>query len=128
MEKNMMMLEIMNLYDENESLRKTVAWLSRTENDIETKMLEAGKEYVYKSVVWTYGDTVDCWYENYMYEYTPYEEWLELVVPKRNLPSWMSYDQFIEYYSNELKEEYAKAKAKLIEKVEDNSHGTNKKD
>lgn len=131
MEKNMMVLEIMKIYDENERLRNSVEWLSRTQEkpltDLQRNLLKYANERIFKEVVWVYDGSLEYEFVGDGFDFMPFNEWLERVIQYRNLPSWMSYDEFVEYFKHELiwlfEDEQYKAKEKEMLK-----HGTPSED
>ena len=128
MEKNMMVLEIMNLYDEVERLRTTVEWLSRTENKLENNLIEYAKERLFKNVIWDYTNAIECKCVDGEYVPTSYNIWLENVTQRRNLPDWMSFDEFVELFKTELIELYKDKVNEAILKAKEKHNGTPSED
>lgn len=129
MEKNMIILEIINLYDENERLRHSVEWLSRTNGlscdsepehpnkwvDIDKEMIKKGKAKVLENAI-SYWRPVKCTYdeEKDIYNVASFDNWLKEVLRKDYIPNFMSYKQFIEYFHEDLMSLYNKEKTKAL--------------
>lgn len=137
MNKNELVVEIMNLCDENERLKNELQ-IMKNDSRLNQKVIEkqpsrmilelikVGENkmlrdclYSWKEVQVTYDD------ENDIYKATSFEKWLNKKLQKDNIPKSISRAEFEEYFSDQLHEMYEKEKnaalreAKGIENVED---------
>lgn len=129
MNKNEMIIEVINLYDENERLKNEidrVTYYESATNSEQTEknhisyidhlMIEQGKKEVLKKVLYYTWKCVNVSYdeENDIYKVTSYKEWLEEKMNRNNLPDKMSLDDFRTYFRKELQEMYEKEKEEAI--------------
>lgn len=128
MNKNEMIIEVINLYDENERLKNEINILigendsisePKGKNDIsymDKLMIEQGKEEVLKKVLCYTWRCVNASYdeETNTYKVTSYKEWLKEKMNRNNLPDKMSLDDFRTYFRKELQEMYEKEKEEAI--------------
>ena len=137
MNKNELVVEIMNLCDENERLKNELQ-IMKNDSRLNQKVIEkqpsrmilelikVGENkmlrdclYSWKEVQVTYDD------ENDIYKATSFGKWLNKKLQKDNIPRTISQTEFEEYFNDQLHEMYEKEKdaalreAKGIENVED---------
>ncbi|MFQ9922067.1 MAG: hypothetical protein ACLRVU_01065 [Beduini sp.] len=130
MNKNELVVEIMNLCDENERLKNE---LQIIKNDylLNQKVIEKQPSRMIYEII-KFGESrmlTECIYiyrkENYEIVDMSYEDWLDENLCRNNIPKSISRAEFEEYFNDQLHEMYEKEKdaaireAKGIENVED---------
>lgn len=140
MNKNEMIIEIMNLYDELESLRRTKNTpmnndvlvkndgnqVDEREQRINRLMIDIGKKSVLEKASYSWKH-VECKYDedSDIYKVTSFDKWAREKYPKDRIPEFMSYDFFLKYFDEEIRriyeneKTYALNEAKGIENVEE---------
>lgn len=123
--------DILDLYDyidalekENERLIDSVPKTITQEkplNFIDRLMIKKGKERMLKDVLcsWSW---VKCEYneETNTYNFTSYNVWLDRKIQKDEMPTEISYNDFITYFRKELQEMYNKEKTEALKKAKEN--------
>ena len=137
MNKNELVVEIMNLCDENERLKNELQ-IMKNDSLLNQKVIEkqpsrmiltiiqVGEREILKDCLYSWKE-VKATYdeENGVYKVTSFEKWLKDKLQKNNIPKSVSLAEFEEYFSDQLHEMYEKEKnaalreAKGIENVED---------
>lgn len=135
MEKNKVILEIMNLYDEVQTLRNTVIWLKEQLTGKEVTEAVTGlkelthyeyicnvikkesEKYLLKDVLCNWKK---CWCkfneETQEYKYQNYENWLDnKIYDSNDIFEKITKNDFIEYFKDELTELYEKEKQEALE-------------
>lgn len=123
--------DILDLYDyidalekENERLKDSVPKITTKEiplSFIDRLMIKKGKERMLEDVLcsWKY---VNCEYneETNTYNFTSYKVWLDRKIQKDEMPTEISYNDFITYFRKELQEMYNKEKTEALKKAKGN--------
>lgn len=137
MNKNELIVEIMNLCDENERLKNELQ-IIKNDSLLSQKVIEGQPSRMVLELIKIGENKMlsDCLHltkevrvtydnENGIYKATSFEEWITEKIFKNNIPKSISQEQFEEYFSDQLHEMYEKEKdaaireAKGIENVED---------
>lgn len=137
MNKNELVVEIMNLCDENERLKNELQ-IMKNDSRLNQKVIEKQPSRMILELIKVGENEMlrDCLYltkevrvtydnENDIYKASSFEEWLSNKIVKSNIPKSISQEEFEEYFSDQLHEMYEKEKdaalreAKGIENVED---------
>lgn len=129
MNKQETIIEIMNLYDENERLKNEIEIMKHYQNasnsgqcnnekcinNIDYLMIEAGKKQILDKVLSYWKEvTVNYDEDNDIYKCQSYSSWLDKVIQKSRIPDEMSLDEFRVYFRKELQEIYEKEKTKAL--------------
>lgn len=115
--------DILDLYDyidelerENERLKNSIPKVTRKEekkgiNYVDMVMIERGKKEIFGEVFRNW-NRVQCKYneDTKRYEFTPFNDWLKHKFDMDYMPRTLSFDDFAEYFKEELQERYAKEK------------------
>ena len=121
---------IIELFDEIERLSKQLEALqnqkkgNKTEevnnafepNYFEKKLLEIGKQKILKDSIYSWKEIRVKKDENGNIEVTPYERWVENKISK--VPDWMSKQDFLKYFTDDLMAMYSKEKEEAIKNLE----------
>ena len=132
MNKQEMIIGLINLYDENERLKAEIEVLKHYQNAsnseqceynesislFDRNMIEYGKKQLLEDCLYSWGQ-VSCDYdeESKSYNITSYERWINKKVSRT--PDFMSKDKFKKYFEFELREMYEKEKQEAIEKAKE---------
>lgn len=132
MNKQEMIIGLINLFDENERLKAEIEVLKHYQNTSNSEqcecnesislfyrnMIEYGKKQLLTYCLYSWRE-VNCNYdeESQSYNITSYECWINNKVSK--IPDFMSKDEFKKYFEFELREMYEKEKQKAIEKAKE---------
>ena len=108
---------------ENENLKNNVPKVKSEDKNvtfIDALMIEEGKKEVFKNAT-CHWSKVDCSYdeESDTYNFTSFSNWLKKKISINNIPSSMSYDDFITYFKNELLETYKKEKEEALKQAKE---------
>lgn len=137
MNKNELVIEVMNLCDENERLKNELK-IIKNDSLLNQKVIEKqpsrmtltiiqfGEREILRNCLYSWEKVrVDYDKENDVYKTTSFEGWLTEKLRKDCIPKSISQVEFEEYFNNQLHEMYEKEKdealreAKGIENVED---------
>lgn len=124
--------DILDLYDyiealerENESLKKERNAEPRASKKddksyIDDIMLRKGRTQVLNYVLSNWY-TVDCNFneDTEKYDYTPYKKWLEKKVSSERMPKDISFNDFTNYYKDELLELYMKERKEALKEAKE---------
>lgn len=124
--------DILDLYDyvetlerENESLKKERNAEPRrskkeSNNYIDDIMLKKGREQVLNYVTSNWY-TVDCKFneDTEKYDYTPYQKWLEKKLSRERMPKDISFNDFTNYFKNELLDMYMKERKEALKEAKE---------
>lgn len=123
--------DILDLYDyidvlekENERLKDSVPKTTTKEiplSFIDRLMIKKGKERILRDVLYSWNN-VKCEYneETNTYNFTSYNVWLDRKIQKDEMPTKISYNDFITYFRKELQEMYNKEKTEALKKAKEN--------
>lgn len=108
---------------ENENLKNNVPKVKSEDKNvtfIDALMIEEGKKEVFKNATYHWSK-VGCSYdeESDTYNFTSFSNWLKEKISINNIPSSMSYDDFITYFKNELLETYKKEKEEALKQAKE---------
>lgn len=134
MKKNEMVLEILNLYDELESLRRAnntpmyktvhVGSDANKEDEHEQRiigmLIVAGKKSIMEKASYSW-KCVECKYDenNDIYKVTSFDKWVREKYPKDRIPEFLSYEFFLKYFEEELRSVYEKEKTQALNEAKD---------
>ncbi len=133
MNKTELITDILNLYDEVEGLRNQVISLKTargglcnvehepTISFIDKKMIEFGKKEAFRKSIYSW-NVVNVHYDDEAEQFiaTSFDNWLKNKIIKDRIPSFMSFDEFLNYFNTDLKDLYEKEKAEeLADKKEE---------
>lgn len=115
--------DVLDLYDyfdelerENERLKNSIQKVTRKEekrciNYVDMVMIERGKKEIFGEVFRNW-NRVQCKYnkDTKRYEFTPFNDWLKHKFDMDDMPRTLSFDDFADYFKEELQERYTKEK------------------
>lgn len=112
MTKQEMIIELMNLYDENEKL-KAENDHKVSDNFIDQSILDYGKSKILEDCLYSWIN-VRCEYDEHskMYYYTPFEKWATGKISR--VPDFMAKNEFLNYFANELQKMYETEKQQAL--------------
>lgn len=126
MEKQEMIIEIINLYDEITQLNTTIDKLRSSAfkpqpkeessiNYIDKIMIEEGKKTILKECIYDWGCCNVTYNEDAdIYTVDSYEKWLEKKLRNNYIPKNISYNDFKGYFEKELWAMYENEKIKAV--------------
>lgn len=137
MEKNKVILEIMDLYDEVQTLRNTVIWLKEQLTNKEVTdavaepntpshykflmdaVIKEGKKVIIDNTLYWDHCKCGCWLneETQQYEFNSFDNWLLRKGAKDHLHNSFSYNDFINFFEKELYEMYEEEKQNALAKA-----------
>lgn len=108
---------------ENENLKNNVPKVKSEDKNvtfIDVLMIDEGKKVVFENATYHW-NKVDCSYDEQSdtYNFTSFSNWLKGKISINNIPSSMSYDDFITYFKNELLEMYKKEKEEALKQAKE---------
>lgn len=108
---------------ENENLKNNVPKVKSEDKNvtfIDVLMIEEGKKKVFENATYNWNN-VDCSYDEEAdtYNFTSFSNWLKIKIKVTDIPSSMSYDDFITYFKNELLETYKKEKEEALKQAKE---------
>ncbi len=123
MNKTELITEVLNLYDVIEALKNQNEKLALNQlpnnnmaeqniSFIDKKMIELGKKEALKKSIYSWNE-VSVNYDEEVDQFivTSFDDWLEKKIIKNQIPSFMSFDEFLSYLHKDLKDLYEKEKA-----------------
>lgn len=128
--KTEMVVEVMNIYDENELLKNRIKELEAMQNEpilaVETKeMSNVEKQIFYLGKKNLIDKCIRSWKEchaeyddNNEIKVTTYEKWLKDKIYNDEIPKNIAWQQFADYFEDDLKAIYDEEKKKAIESLE----------
>ena len=122
--------DVLTLFDYVEELERENERLNREKNVqprrnkkddksyIDDVMLRKGREQVLNYVLSNWY-TVDCNFneDTEKYDYTPYKKWLEKKIIKERVPKDISFNDFTNYFKNELLDMYMKERKEALKEA-----------
>lgn len=120
--------DVLTLFDYVEELERENERLKKERNTepkkginyVDTVMIERGKKEIFDEVFRNWGK-VQCTYneDKEVYEFTPFNKWLEHKLDMDYMPKTLSFDDFMLYFKQELQERYAKEKDEALKKAKE---------
>ena len=119
--------EIINVYDENESLKRKIEMLeSRKEvsvniggklSDTDSKLLEYGKQKLVENLIYKWNESVDVSRDEDtgVLKVQSYKEWFEKAFSSKDVPTYMSREEAIKVVESGFKKIYEERKKIAIE-------------
>lgn len=123
--ENCMKLIKENQKDENESLNDENLGMSFT---LAKNLIEKAKETIFKETLYSSSyiwNEVACWYndESKTYRFTSFETWCREKIIFNELPTWLSLDEYIKLFNQELKLKYEAEKNESLMKFKEKNEG-----
>lgn len=89
-------------------------------NYIDDIMLKKGRAQVFDYVISNWY-TVDCRFneDTEKYDYTPYQKWLEKKVSRERMPKDISFNDFTNYFKDELLDIYMKERKEALKEAKE---------
>lgn len=129
MNKTELITEVLNLYDVIEVLKNQNEKLALNQlpnnnmaeqniSFIDKKMIELGKKEALKNSIYSWNEvSVNYDEEANQFIVTSFDNWLKKKIIKNQIPSFMSFDEFLSYLHNDLEKMYAKEKEVALAKA-----------
>lgn len=128
MKKNEMIVELMNVYDENESLKNRIAQIeeSRKEltqsdgtilSDFEKGLIKIGEEKLFDKITQSYYKEVNVSRndETGELEIRDYKSWVENFFYKNGVPTHLAVNEVKNFFETEFRKVYEEQKEKAIQ-------------
>lgn len=110
MKKTEMITTIINLYDELEQLKNNRPNVEIPQDDeLQKKLMELAIEYLYEKTTnsWSREKYLRIWYnEDNEIMSTTFEKWVNETIIKKEIPEFLSYEQYLKIMTPLLKEKY----------------------